>query len=203
MPFIDIEGTPPVLPPEEGGAGGSGSGKLVVNPVQLVDWFIGAVHPAYGQLDTIDGGDPDKYNLYRQWVNASGARVGTPELIAEYAVDLKVAITYDARAAGLQGAAAALTPTNFGSAVNLDIGGDVTGNTGTPWPQRIRALRVRLATRAQQPDRTSGLPAPDDSGGFLYRYCVANCGGTGALFARVRTVTTDIALPNQAQLYYP
>jgi type II secretory pathway pseudopilin PulG len=199
--YVDIEATPPILPQGDGGPDPS-NGNATINPVQLVDWYIGPRHASCATCDLTsfgDAGDANRYDLYRHWVNAAGAQVGNPELVAEYAVDLKVAFTVDPRAASGTGPGVTLTTFNFGAAGNATAAADV--EPGVSWPQRIRAVRVRLATRAQQPDRSVNLPSPDDASGFLYRYCLDP--PTCIQYARVRTVTTDVSVPNQAQAYYP
>ncbi len=100
----------------------------------------------------------------------------------------------------------------------------VAGATG---PQRIRSVRVRFVTRESVSDRATNIapqPANQANQLFLYRYCAGavvvpdgggsptlpNCpqpgtvGATslGQVFARARTVTTEVALPNQAQAYF-
>ena len=205
QPYVDITNTPPVLAATEGGPSGFGAGRVVINPVQLADWYIGDrsqdgdASAAYAALTNDGGLDAKQYDLYRQWVDATGARVGLPELVAEYAIDLQVALTWDNTTGPppASGGASRLTSYGFGDANNRTV--TTTVSAGASSPQRVRSIRVRLATRAAQPDRTDPLPGPD-AGGFMYRYCWDP--PTCSMYARVRTFTTDVALPNQAQLYY-
>ena len=66
-------------------------------------------------------------------------------------------------------------------------------------------MRARIVTRAAQPDRSAPLSA---GGGYLYRYCAsqldgsANCTQGSTSWARTRTLMTEVALPNQARLWY-
>jgi hypothetical protein len=77
-------------------------------------------------------------------------------------------------------------------------------------PQRIRSARVRLVTRAAQPDRTVSVAVPSPAGlatDFMYRYCVnsspscATSDGT-LRWARARTVTAEVSLPNTSQDFF-
>jgi len=104
--------------------------------------------------------------------------------------------------------------------------GITTGATASSTgPQRIRSVRIRLVTREAVSDRATNIaPSPaNTSEFFMYRYCAgqittADGGGAilpncpqpgtvpaaslGQIFARARTVTTEVALPNQAQAYF-
>jgi len=70
-------------------------------------------------------------------------------------------------------------------------------------------VQVRLATRTAQADRTVNvLPLPGNYSGqaFMYRYCMtANCNTYSPgkpQWARVRTLTTEVSLPNQSRNFY-
>jgi hypothetical protein len=104
--------------------------------------------------------------------------------------------------------------------------GITTGATAsTTGPQRIRSVRVRLVTREAVSDRATNIaPSPANTTEFfIYRYCAGQIvtpdGGSsvlptcprpgtvpaaslGQVFARARTVTTEVALPNQSQAYF-
>jgi hypothetical protein len=73
-------------------------------------------------------------------------------------------------------------------------------------PERIRSVRVRLVTRAALADRNANIPvAPANFGAqpYLYRYCMGGpCVSPGGQWARARTVTTEVALPNQQRNFY-
>lgn len=198
------------------GLSGYAAGRAWVNPVQIVQWEItssastGDAEPAQfvnGLEATSDGGtDPTKYDLMRSYIDANtGAIVpASSEIIAEYAVDLGFAFTVD------NGNSLSTTPTivtyPFNNAQNGTVAGIITNVNATP--EKIRAIRTRLAVRAAQPDRTLPIslsPTNYGSDTYLYRYCVAQCPTppSGALaWARVRTVTTEVALPNQSANYY-
>jgi hypothetical protein len=179
-----------------------------VNPVQIVQWQISpaVVNPS---------NDPTKYDLTRQYVDVTGTPVGPVELVAEYAVDLKFAFTVDSNANGdISGVSAKQTVFPFDSTANpnsASYAADITtpaNKPQQPGPQRIRSVRVRLATRGAMPDRSTPLSA---GANYSYRYCtaIAADGGSGTCtngqvgWARVRTLVTEVSLPNQAKLYWP
>jgi hypothetical protein len=174
--------------------------------------------------------DPLEYVFSRQFIDANGvADKTTFEVIGEYAADLKFAFTVDTSApvvdTGIPGSPApgtypiGATPLQY---LALDDPSGSNGNWGaivnanpTIGPQRIRAVRVRMSTRTSIPDRTLNItplnPVPVTGPGIgLYRYCASPpCSGptfsqnaTAPTWARVRSVVTEVALPNQARLYY-
>ncbi len=62
-------------------------------------------------------------------------------------------------------------------------------------------MRARLVTRTAQGDRVLNVAVPNPTTGFMYRYCllpVCNpVNAAGVLqYARARTVTTEVSLPN-------
>jgi hypothetical protein len=188
------------------------SPNATINPVQIVRWTI-----AQSTLNA-EAGSGQKYDLQRQFLDSSGNAAGSPEIIAEYAVDLKFAFSIDTlgNATGdySQVASSPIVvnsfddSTNNAATSNQTVAGDVASSlTGTtapngPYPQRIRSVRIRLATRAAIQDRAQPLSAGGD---YLYRYCVntAGCddGGTPD-YARTRTLITEVSLPNQATLWF-
>jgi hypothetical protein len=142
----------------------------------------------FGQLyaSTLTNSNPADANrteLIREELNPSDGQPFPnvpPEIIAEYAVDLK----FEGLIAGIPPAQTiGLTPT-AGNIYNI-ASSDTTGN-----PQRIRSLRVTLSVRSRETDRTTNVP-PSMTG--LYRIAA---GSDATAFARVRTVQTEIAIPN-------
>ena len=108
------------------------------------------------------------------------------EVLAEFAVDLKFGITHDTAAVG--------QPPNL---VREPIGGPnvyTTANliSGGGTPDRIRGVQVRFSTRAHRRDREQGLPAIGTDNGLLRYGLGANLG-----FVRMRTIVSDVQLPNQ------
>jgi type II secretory pathway pseudopilin PulG len=221
-PFISVDPQTPVLMANVtgtvGGLSGYGSGALV-NPVQIVRWQIlpataepaqYSASPLVGQPLSPTVTDPTKYDLVRSYVDALTGNpiAATMEVVAEYAVDLVFAFSVD-QGSSLQ---PAITTFPF----------DMPPGTGSPlWalnivnaplngidPARIRSVRVRLATRTSEPDRTLNVAVPNPIGPSMYRYCMlaGGCSTTntaGVLqYARVRTVTAEVSLPNQSRNYY-
>jgi prepilin-type N-terminal cleavage/methylation domain-containing protein len=107
---------------------------------------------------------------------------GTLELVAELAVDLKLGVTK----APITGSATAFNPqmTTFG----FDDPEVMTT------PERVRAVQVRLSTRARIPDRENPLSAS----GHNYRFAVLQP-PIRERFTRLRTLHATVALPNQAE----
>jgi hypothetical protein len=209
--------TTPVLTPTAtntlGGVTATPGGAAYVNPVQIVRWEIvnSAAEPAQYQnaLDSVSlqAGvqDPNKFDLVRSFVNAGGTRIdATMEVVAEYAVDLNFAFSVENGTA----TAPAILTFSFDDSVNNQVwAGDVSTNLlPTNRPQRIRVVRARVVTRTAQADRTVnvGLTNIASTGGasqaFLYRYCLLDPCTTQddtLRWARTRTITTEVSLPNQ------
>jgi type II secretory pathway pseudopilin PulG len=211
-----------------GGATGYCVG-CILNPVQLVRWEITTSTleqtntPQYAAgLDNTPtsyvagvGGtiDTTKYDLMRTYLDATDTPVlATSEMVAEYAVDLKLAFSVDTTALSDQYPSIttlAFTDTTNGSKWGADVS---KTNPFVPFsgPQRIRSARVRLVTRAAQPDRTVSVAVPSPAGlatDFMYRYCVnssPSCATSNGIlrWARARTVTAEVSLPNQSQDFF-
>jgi type II secretory pathway pseudopilin PulG len=208
-----------------GALNGLASGRAWLNPVQVVRWEITSAasttdpEPAQFALASqgTDGGvDPTKYDLMRTVLDASGNDTAVSEIVAEYAVDLRFAFDVDTSPASTPGTQptpqmVAYPFDDSSHTNNAVIAGQAFANAAAK-PQRIRSVRVRLATRAAQPDRANLIPvAPGGYGDtYTYRYCVLPGSGTTcpdppdgvARWARVRTLTTEVALPNQAKNFY-
>jgi type II secretory pathway pseudopilin PulG len=212
----------------QGGVSGYAAGKAWVNPVQLVRWEITstaqeALHqPQFsaglgnvvqsGQLDT------NKYDLMRSYLDVKGNVIPqTSEIVAEYAVDLDFAFTVDTSLVGPT--KPSIVSYAFDDALNLGWAKDVSTQTAGATPpvnvgaQRIRSVRARLVTRTALPDRTVNVAVPNQYGSeeYMYRYCVGLPGqasptcstNDGSLkWARTRTVTTEVSLPNNSGAYY-
>jgi prepilin-type N-terminal cleavage/methylation domain-containing protein len=215
-PYIDLDPTMTLLTASatktNGGASGLGVGRLRVNPVQTVRWEIRPINTTqagdapFAQLvtpATSDGGTSDKYELFRTYLDVTGALTPAPEIVAEYAVDLKFAFSADT---GLISATPrTLTVYGFTDANNAVIANDVTVNI-TATPQRIRSVHFRLSTRSAVADRAETYVAPQanlQQLAYPTRYCVlAACvsGQTG--WARIRSITSETSTPNLAKLFY-
>ena len=219
QPFVLVDPATPVLLGSQtgtvGGLNGYGTGALV-NPVQIVHWEI---EPATSEQVQYQGSplagtplaptavDPLKYDLVRSYVDmASGLSIpATEEVVAEYAVDLGFAFSVDKGLSNLQPLITTYPfgdPNNALCAPNIVVSAPLAGQG----PAYIRSVRVRLVTRTAQGDRALNVQSPAPP--FMYRYCLvaAGCDATntiGALqYARARTVTAEVALPNQSRSYY-
>ncbi|HEY4014372.1 MAG TPA: prepilin-type N-terminal cleavage/methylation domain-containing protein [Polyangiaceae bacterium] len=196
-----------------GGVSSMPGGRAWVNPVQIVRWELidvadePAQYATLGRQALVAGvADPQKYDLVRTYVNAQGNRIdATMEVIAEYAVDLNFAFSIDK---GTQSAPVMATYPFDDLNDNAAAAADVS-TVATTHPQQIRTVRARLVTRAAQADRTLNIPVTNYPVGsvtqaFMYRYCLtAPCAtNDGTLrWARTRTITTEVSVPNQAGAY--
>jgi prepilin-type N-terminal cleavage/methylation domain-containing protein len=171
---------------------GSNVGVLA-NPIARVRYDLRSLagHSAYGQLvapmiPTDLSGDAGRTELVRVELDQAGNEVAnTLELVAEYAVDLKFGLTTADAAPGT-----GVTRSAIGAgAVYTTAATPAAGGT----PQRIRNVQVRLSTRARAPDRATSITTPAD--GRLVRFQVPGLATTERFF-RVRTLQTEVALPN-------
>ena len=183
-----------------GGEAGFFSGSTV-NPVLTVRYKLAPTQPPYKQ-DLDVAADTSRFDLYRYYLDSSGTEVGAPDLVAEYAVDLKFAFTVDNTPAAT--VLRTHTALAFDDALNGTYGGS-TGAVTATGPQRIRSVRIRLGTRTALADRLS-LVSPNMAVTPLeytnmYRYCSSALPCTK--YARVRTSITEVALNNQARANYP
>jgi Tfp pilus assembly protein PilW len=213
----------------QGGISGYAAGKAWVNPVQIVRWEITSTTQEATNQQQFSSGlgnvvqtgevDPYKYDLMRSYVDAKSGQVipASSEIVAEYAVDLDFAFTVDQTLVGPT--APSLVTYAFEDTANATWATSVAGMTvgASPpvniGPQRIRSVRTRLVTRTALPDRTVNVAVPNQFTGeeYMYRYCVGlpgqplpNCStNDGSLkWARTRTVTTEVALPNNSGSFY-
>ncbi len=223
-PYVDIDSTnTPIRTAQTtstvSSLSGYAAGRAWINPVQIVRWEItgpGGKDPEPAQyVNALNNvplqpgtADPAKYDLMRTFVDATGVLVPqTSEIVAEYAVDLDFAFTVDA---GLSNQAPSLTTFGFDDGKSNYLWAQDVSQVPSPLqgPQRIRAIRVRLATRTAQPDRTANIPATQNNPNeeFLYRYCVlAPCPAkpdATLRWARTRTMTAEVSTPNLGRNYY-
>ena len=148
---------------------------------------------SYGQLytSTANPSDTNRTELVREELNpVTGNPFANtcPEIVAEYAVDLKFEVTATP-AVGPNPISMFATPAT-GSVYNYNFA--APGNESRP--QRVRSVHTRLSVRSREADRTADLAPPFSSGtNGLYRIGV---GPNQTRFARVRTLQADIAVPN-------
>ncbi len=210
VPFVDLGSTPTLVTPNASTNNGGQSAFLAgstVSPALTVRYKLAPPDVAYAPLATV--ADPARFDLYRYYLDSAGTEVGTPDLVAEYAVDLKFAFTVDSTAGS---GTAVPNPVRVQSTYPFD---DISGNNalyggspsaGATGPQRIRSVRVRLATRTAIADRLSVVSppsyAPPDYK-YMYRYCTSPSAAPCLAFARVRETITEVALNNLAGAAYP
>jgi hypothetical protein len=160
-----------------------------------------ADYPAYEKLyeassnDAIKTYEKNRTELVRRELDASASdnetelsinNVQQVELVTEYAVGFRLDITAITPNPDLSNPAVAFVSQEDGTFDSF------VGAPGAANPQRIRALRVRLAVRSREPDRESNTVA----GGFRIGLNVG--GGSNGPFARVRTLQADVMLNNNA-----
>lgn len=194
VPVITLLSEPSFQRKDDGnscGLRGYEAGALV-NVVQMIRYDLrslsGAAYaPLYPTDDAAVAAEGVRTELVRQELDImepESPLPGTaPELVAEFAVDLKFGLNV-------------LTATDATTTmVTTDIAGyagPVSTLTGTG-PQQIRAVRARLGVRTRTADRMENV-LPEDSSPIPWRVNIAPDGG----YARVRTLQADIALRNQA-----
>ena len=201
-----VDPNPPVLTPGQdgGGCGADPTEEVTINPVQIVHWYIGPTSMALRPDPLVDD-YRNKFDLYREFRTAYDQPIpspGGPQVVAEYAVDLKFGLTVDDPGIAVAPPAnrVILDMDSTTDATNIAAFTKLASTTasGGPGPQRVRSVRYRLATRAALPDRGGPLPVPPGAP-YLARYCTdATC--THA--ARVRTIMSEVALINQARMTY-
>jgi prepilin-type N-terminal cleavage/methylation domain-containing protein len=197
----------------------------IVNPVQIVRWeittatkeqtnqaqYATALDSLPANASTSPTIDPNKYDLMRTYVDATWTPIyATSELVAEYAVDLKLAFSVDNTILGDQ--KPSIVTFAFDDTADNKLWGTDVSTVVPPvpnrGPERIRSARVRLVTRAAQADRTVNVPVSNFGvQEFMYRYCVnavPSCATNDQTlrWARARTVTAEVALPNPSQDFY-
>jgi hypothetical protein len=114
-------------------------------------------------------------------------------LVAEYAVDLRIALRVSPASSGTE-------YLNTKAQIDKIMAQQSAYNPGdaASGPESIRAVEVRLVVRNMDRDRTVDLtPAAagvSSASGLVFRYPLA-----ANAYARTRTLTADIALQNQSQ----
>jgi hypothetical protein len=151
-----------------------------------------------------DAGTTDKYELFRTFVDVTGLVTQQPELVAEYAVDLKFAFSADLSLPGLANRQLTVYGLSAGTQ-NQTLADDVVTNAVTA-PQRIRSVHFRLSTRSAVADRAQPYTMPIPNAGepvYPTRYCVLQaCTPNQTGWARIRSVTSEVSTPNLAKYFY-
>ncbi|MBW2529166.1 MAG: type II secretion system protein [Deltaproteobacteria bacterium] len=217
-PFITLASTP--APAERssskhGGIHGLAASNYTINTVSRIRYDLRSVddaakYPQYANLFTRarhaasayhrGALEPIRTELVRVELDAANAGDeyaevdSTLDVVAEYAVDLKFGMTVESATPTLPATLAKYPIHNstFSATTGYDIADDL--NQTNSEPERLRAVQVRLTVRAAEADRDVTIPA--SSGGGLYRFALEDSSGAARGFARVRTVVTEVALPN-------
>jgi hypothetical protein len=189
--------------------------EVAVAPVHRVRWYIGPeTDPSRTDESTeMDGplAKTRKFNLYRQLLSGDttaaakdddpygASPVGPPEVIAEYAIDLRLGLVVDATKDGVVSTEFidmdTATDDDFAKWAFLPTDDKIVA-VGQQGPQRVRSVRYRMAFRAAMTDRTEDLPIASGPP-YLARYKIDT-----NKFARVRTVMSEVALINQSKAVY-
>ncbi len=192
-----------------GGWPGRAVGGCTINPVHLVRYELG---PANILAPTLAGLEPStvenpKYDLYRRYLDATGVVIANAELVAEYMVGLRFGLTVDSALLGAPGSASTLTridPADAASLVTWTAQVDGTAAlpspaNGSQGPHRVRSVTTEVVARVPFADRDR----PEPTGSGVRRYCIpGNCVPGRQQYARTRTVSMDVALPNHAGVFY-
>ena len=158
--------------------------------------YAALVTPKDANIGAITG-DNGRTELVRVEVGAANTELpASLEVVAEYAVDMRVGITAVTSRITNDNYNPTVKTYEIGDANIYAIAGDVAGGTATP--QFIRAVQVRLATRTRAPDRETDLETGAD--GRRLRFLIPGTqgprpGSTG--YARLRTAYVNVSLLNQ------
>ncbi len=206
-PTIYLAQNPPLITSGPANTRCNASTNQQVNVVNFVRYSLATVNganlnfPGYQQLfDATSNlnlpGEATRLELVREELDADGNTVtNSREVVAEYAVDLRFAITYVVNPTST---APTLVTAPFDSANLLAFAGPVVPTNPTAQPQNIRSVRARLSVRSREADRdanvdtTAGNIAPG-----LYRIGLGPAGAKP--FARVRTLQADTLIGSQSE----
>lgn len=186
--------------------------EVTINPVQRVSWYVDKNTDT--NLDGVSDEAKTNYSLFRAFLGTDDKPV-SPELIAEKVADLKFGIVvddpteakrtvvYDYYAKDSGGTSLDAKIAEW-TGVKLADGSDqLTDEQRKPSPHRVRSVRYRVAARASISDRTA--PFADQSPPFQSRYCMDAAAASYAActrFTRLRILTSEVALTNQARMSY-
>ncbi len=201
LPVINLQGAPPI--PLRGQATSICEFAGVGVEVNVVNFFWYRIadlkHDTqysnlFGQLIASEANpwDANRTELIREeldpatglpFTGTGGQGRAAPEIVAEYAVDLKFEVTYTSPVGPNPTQLLSTTPATGDTPYTI-------AGLGTGDPRRIRSVRARLSVRSREADRAQTIP-----GVGLYRLGITPTNGVKT-FARVRTLQSDIAIPN-------
>jgi len=178
------------------GLAGLGVGATVA-PIMMVEYQIGSLAARLGELYPADSAArAAKTDLIRREYDLRPAPeeiVTAARLVGEYAVDFDATVAYDiGNPSNSIVAQPAMRTLAFGDSTITSLVGAVTG--GAARPQQVRSLIVRLSIRDREQEPGFGWVARGTTSA-LTRFRVYD-NRTGA--ARVRSLVTEIAVPNLA-----
>jgi prepilin-type N-terminal cleavage/methylation domain-containing protein len=191
---ITLEATPAIPVKRQDTTCGLGDGAnrgVFVSVVSRVLYDLRSLknNPTYATLVAPDPttapltGEDFRTELVRVELDPNDVEMNdTLELVAELAVDLKFGVTK----APITGSATAFNP----QMTTYAFDDPLVMNA----PELVRAVQVRLSTRARIPDRENPLGAS----GHNYRFAVLQP-PIRERFTRLRTLHATVALPNQAE----
>jgi len=202
---ITLGANPPLVLP--GGAANPCTVRgtaTVVNVVNFIQYRLDDTH-SYAENYTalfpstaVVKWDTGRHELVREELSVTGAVLST-EIVAEYAVDLRFGVTM-VRNAPATGPATQLETFPVGVADVNTLLGTITNST-TQRPQHARAMRVRMAVRARNPDRYANVAAGGSVAAGLYRIYLGTEAGRD-YYARVRTLQSDVLIPAHQELVW-
>jgi type II secretory pathway pseudopilin PulG len=193
--------------------GGAVMEEFNVSPLTRVRWEImpssdariSAAAAAAIQPDPDIEAPANKHVLVRSMYAADGTTiVNAPEIIAEYAVDLKFGTVYVPAGASTV-TIADMDPASSAADQSTPLAS--TTNATSLSPHRVRSVRYRVSVRTALPDRRTNLsifssPTPLNQP-YIVRYCTVNAAlATCKTWARVRTIVSETALTNHARFSY-
>lgn len=179
------------------GLAGLGVGATVA-PLMMVEYQIGSLALRLGELYPADtAARAAKTDLIRREFDL---RPGPTEittaarLVGEYAVDFDATVAYDlGNPANTIVAQPAMRTLAFGDSNITSLAGSVAGGTAAR-PQQVRSLIVRLSIRDREQEPNFGWVSRGPTAALTRFRVYGN--RTGA--ARVRSLVTEIAVPNLA-----
>lgn len=181
------------------GITGLGVGATV-SPVSMIEYRIGNLATTLPQLYPADATQAAlKTDLIRSEYNllpGPTLMVGSERVIGEYAVDLDVGMSIDVgNPVGSLTGMPSLQVVPFGDTRITSLAGNVTTvGVGSAHPERVRSLIVRLSIRDREQDPGFGWVSRASTDPLTRFRVFADREGA----ARVRTLTTEVVLPNLA-----
>ncbi|MEZ4409466.1 MAG: prepilin-type N-terminal cleavage/methylation domain-containing protein [Polyangiales bacterium] len=182
------------------GITGLGTGSTVA-PISMVEYAIDNISTTLPELYSTDALEAAaKTDLVRREFNLLPGPVeipGSARVVGEYAVDLDVALAIDVGnpLGSATGMVSMRTIPFSDTTITQVVGSLSTVGTGTARPERLRSMIVRLSIRDRQQDPAFPWVARPASTYPLTRFRVFD-DRLGS--ARVRTLTTEVAVPNVA-----